>query len=262
MAKRIAILNLISVVTAIFVSYYTQAIQLNGNTMTSLSQKYHNLFTPAGYAFAIWGVIFLALLVMSIYQIYQAFGPKTNLRFLRQSGYWFAAANFLNAAWTFAWFYELTGLSVILMVLILFSLLKIVVNTNMERWDAPFKTIALSWWPICLYSGWIAVALIANSSAYLVKINWNGWFFDQVQWTIALIFIATLINIVMVHLRNMREFAAVGIWALIAIYVRQHNIHESIATTAMAGAVLIFLNVAYHGFINRRANPISKLFKS
>ncbi|HAJ82648.1 MAG TPA: hypothetical protein DCO64_09405, partial [Zunongwangia profunda] len=60
--------------------------------------------------------------------------------------------------WVIVWLYEYTGLSIFLMLLILFSLIKIILNTNMERWDAPLKIIAFSWWPICLYSGWIAVA--------------------------------------------------------------------------------------------------------
>ena len=80
--KLLTILNFISVLITLFVSYYTQAIQLNGNTMGSLSDEYYNLFTPAGYAFAIWGVIYLGLLAFSGYQIYQAFGPKNDLKFL------------------------------------------------------------------------------------------------------------------------------------------------------------------------------------
>lgn len=258
-AKHLAILNFVSVLAAIFASYYTQAIHLNGNTMQSLSEKYFSLFTPAGYAFSIWGIIYLGLLAFGIYQLYQAFGPKRDLDFLIKSKYWFFIANIANAIWIFAWFYEFTGLSVAIMLLILFSLLKIVVNTNMERWDAPFKIIAFSWWPICLYSGWIVVATIANISAWLAKFGWIGGFLTEIQWTIVLILIATVINILMIYTRNMREFALVGIWALVAIYVRHSTEILVIAYTALGCAVLIGLNVAYHGFKNRKTNPMHKL---
>ena len=82
MEKRLAVLNSISVILVIAVSYISQTGIINGNTMGSLSAEYYNLFTPAGYAFAIWGIIFLGLLIFSGYQLYQAFCPKNDLDFL------------------------------------------------------------------------------------------------------------------------------------------------------------------------------------
>ena len=48
-----------------------------------------------------------------------------------------------------------------------------VINYGMLT-DPPLRTIASVWWPFCLYSGWITVALLANISAWLVKVQWNG----------------------------------------------------------------------------------------
>ncbi|WP_121667269.1 tryptophan-rich sensory protein [Mesonia aquimarina] len=261
MEKRYSILNFSSVIGAIAVTYYAQAVKLNGNSMISLSAKYNSLFTPEGYAFAIWGLIYLSLLTFSGYQLYQAFGLKKHTEFLVQTKYWFSLANLANMCWIFAWYFEYTGLSVLFMLVILFSLIKIILNTNMERWDAPFRVIASSWWPICLYSGWIAVATIANISAYLVKLNWDGVFLSEIQWTIVMIFIATLLNLLMIYKRNMREFAAVGIWALLAIYVRHSGEISEIAYSALIGAILIGIYAAYHGFINRKQNPMYQLMK-
>ncbi|WP_081210372.1 hypothetical protein [Salegentibacter sediminis] len=260
MEKRLSVLNAISVILVIAVSYISQTGIINGNTMGSLSAEYYNLFTPAGDAFAIWGLIFLGLLVFSGYQLYQAFGPKRDLAFLRKSGYWFFVANLANAAWVFAWLNELTALSVLLMFLILFSLIKVILHTNMERWDAPINIIAFSWWPICLYSGWITVAAIANVSAYLSKIGWHAPFFSEEIWTLLLIIIAGIINIAIIYLRNMREFAAVGVWALIAIYFRHFDEIPLISYTALITAVIIFSNIVYHGWMNRKTNPMYKLF--
>jgi len=257
--KLLAIFNFLSVLITIFVSYYTQTIKLNGNTMGSLSEEYLNLFTPADYAFSIWGIIYLGLLTFSGYQLYQVFGPKNDLKFLKQIKLWFVTANLANAVWVVVWLYEYTGLSVVIMVLILCSLLKIILNTNMERWDAPLKIIAFSWWPICLYAGWIAVATIANIAAYLAKIGWSGGIFSETQWTIIMIVIAAVLNIIMIYARNMREFAAVGIWALFAIFMRHSSEENGIAYVALGGAILIGLNAAYHGFINRKQNPLHRL---
>lgn len=259
MTKNLSVLNLISVILVIIVNYYSQIMTINNNTMASLSAEYDNLFTPAGYAFAIWGLIFLALIVYSVFHINRAFFSDGESDFIDKTGPYFVIANIANAAWVIVWLYEYTFISIILMFVILGSLLMIIKRTNMERWDASFKIIAFVWWPICLYSGWITVAAIANVAAYLSKIGWDGWILNKVQWTLVMITIAVIINILMVYKRNMREFAAVGIWALIAIYVRQEGNYDIIAYSALIGAAVILLYVAYHGFVNRKSNPMYKM---
>lgn len=261
MKKTLALLNLLSVLLVIAVNYISQAIRINETTIGEVSNKYFNLFTPAGYAFAIWGLIFLALLAYGIFQVRRAFFSDKQSDFIEQTGYWFLLANLLNCTWVFAFAYEYTGLSVIIMLGILISLIKIILNTNMERWDAPIATIAFVWWPICLYSGWIAVATIANISAYLSKLGWEGGFLSESAWTIVMILVATVLNLIIIKTRNMREFAAVGIWALVAIYIRHKDEMETIAYTALAGSVILFLAIAVHGYQNRKTNPGVKLME-
>ncbi len=53
----------------------------------------------------------------------------------------------------------------------------------------------------------------------------------------------------------MREFAVVGAWALIAIYVRHQFTYESIAITALAGAAIILFTTFAHAYRNRKINP-------
>lgn len=186
MQRKLSIINLLSVVLVIAVNYISQAVRINDTTIGELSRRYANLFTPASYAFAIWGLIFLGLLAYALFQIKVVFFDRKELVFIEQTGYWFALANVLNAMWVIAFAYDYMGLTVIIITGILISLLKIIINTNMERWDAPKQIIAFAWWPICFYSGWITFATIANIALYLTKIGWNGAFLTEVQWTIVL----------------------------------------------------------------------------
>ncbi len=259
MIKRLAVFNFLSVVLNIAISYISQTGIINGNTMGSISDKYSNLFTPADYAFSIWGIIYIGLLAFSGFMLQQAYTGGKYTDFIRKTSFWFILANIASSLWVFAWLYEYPGISVILMFLILTKLLKIINNNEMELWDAPFKIILFYWWPICLYSGWISVAVIANMASFLNVIGWDGAIFSEVEWTVIMIAVAVIINLLMIHLRNMREFAAVGVWALIAIYFRHLGSEELIATTAMAGAILIFLNITYHAYINRKTTPIHRL---
>lgn len=259
MTRNLSVLNLLSVILLILVSYYSQAIEINNNTIGSVSEQYQNLFTPAGYAFSIWGLIYLSLIVYTIYQLINAFGDKDDKsEYILKTGPWFIIANLANSAWVIAWLYEETWLSVILIFVALVSLIIIILKTNMERWDAPFKTIAFVWWPICFYSGWITVAAITNVAAYLTKIGWRGVIFSEEQWAVIMLVIAAIINLLMVYKRNMREFALVGVWAFVAIYVRHSDGNSLVAYTALAVAIVTFAYISYHGHINRESNPMYK----
>ncbi|ADV49178.1 hypothetical protein Celal_1878 [Cellulophaga algicola DSM 14237] len=259
MEKKLALLNAASVLFVIVINYISQALKFNNTTIGEISKQYDNLFTPAGYAFAIWGLIFLSLVGYAVFQVRRAFFSTKTTDFILQTGYWFAIANFLNGLWVLAFVYDYTGLSVLIMFGILCSLIKIILNTNMERWDAPIEIIGFVWWPVCLYSGWITVATIANVTAYLAKLGWTGGFLSETTWTILMIGIATIINLLITYKRNMREFALVAVWAFVAIYFRQIDTFPVIAYAAAAASALLFTSTFYHAYKNRATGPAIKL---
>jgi hypothetical protein len=258
MHKVLSLLNLFSVILVIGINYISQAVQLNGTTIGEVSQRYDNLFTPASYAFAIWGLIFLGLAAFAIFQVQRAFFSKKATAFIEQTGYWFLMANLLNSAWVIAFVYDFTGLSVMIMMGILFSLIKIILNTNMEHWDAPKSIIAFVWWPISLYSGWIAVATIANIAAYLTKLGWNGAPLSETSWTMIMIGMATVLNLFIIKTRHMREFAAVGAWALLAICIRHWGTYQDIALLALTASIMLLCYILWQGFKFRKSNPFYK----
>ncbi len=260
MKKTLQVFNGIAFVSMIFINYLSNTGLINGNTNAAVSQAYENLFTPAGYAFSIWGIIYLLLLGFVIYQGLGLFSKAKDNDLATQVGWWFVISCIANSLWLFAWLHEELGLSVLIMLVLLFSLAKIVLRTNMERWNAPFKTILFLWWPFCIYIGWISVAMIANMAAYLTKINWDGFGLSDVVWTITMIIIAGLLNLFVTWTRNMREFALVGAWALIAIAVANENVSQSVTTTALIVAAVLLLSSSIHAFKNRKTLPFAGRF--
>lgn len=252
--KIYAVINLIVLISVIFWNYWSNAKGINGNTVSSLSEEYENLFTPAGYAFSIWGLIFLSLFAQAIFFLRRAFDAEKDSDFLSQIGPYLIMANIGNGLWIYMWLMEHTGISVIVMLGILSSLVITILNTNMERWDAPRPIIFWLWWPIALYSGWIAVATIANISAYLAKIGWTGGIAEE-TWAIAMIILAVILNLFMIATRNLREFASVGVWALVAIAVRHWGSLPTLQWTALVGAIVLFAAINYHGYKNRETAP-------
>ncbi len=255
MKKILQVTTIISFIITIILNYLAGTGLINGQTIGDISARYENLFTPAGYAFSIWGVIYFMLAGFVIYQARSLFKNINNDDFVLQIGWWFVISCIANSLWIIAWVQDYIGLSVILITVLLFSLIKIVINTNMERWDAPFPKIVLLWWPFCFYSGWVTVATIANISAYLTKIGWSGWGLSDTSWAIIMIIAAGLINLMMIITRNMREFAAVGIWALVAIAVANWSVHQSIVIAAITVSAILFIAISIHGYQNRHTAP-------
>ena len=261
MKKLYAILNTLVILSVIFWNYWSNTGGINGKSVGGLSDEYFNLFTPAGYAFSIWGIIFIGLVVLGVNQLKLAFSESKHSESIIQIGPWLIIANLGNAAWLWFWLNEQTGISVLVMLAILFSLIQIILRLNMERWDAPLKVIATVWWPICIYSGWIAVATIANVAAYLAKMDWQVLFSAQ-QWTVIMISVAGLLNLFMIYTRNMREFASVGVWAITAIAVRHWGELPLLQWAAVFWAGVLLIAVALHGYKNRDTNPFNKLKKA
>ena len=260
MKKKYAIANFLVILAVIIWNYLANSLGIKGNTVASLSSEYFNLFTPAGYAFGIWGLIYLGLLGHGIYQLKKAVFDKKEDDFIIQIGPWLIVANLANALWLLFWLLEFTGISVLMMFIILISLLVIIVRLNMEKEVARIGILFWVWWPICIYSGWIVVASIANVAAWLTKAGWEpAW--GEISWTIIMILVAMLINIYMIMSRNMREFAIVGIWALIAISVRHWDSVPLLQWTALVSAVIILIFIAVNGYRNHESNEIFGLLK-
>ncbi len=225
MKKILPIANGVALILTIAVNYISSTGLLNGSTMKTFSDKYFNYFTPAGYAFSIWGVIYLALLGFVVYTGRNFFNDNANKLQLENIGWWFVLSCFANSIWVVAWLNDYTGTSVIVMAVLLFSLIKIMINTRMELDAHPLKEYLFVFWPFAIYSGWVTVAFIANISAFLTKINWSGWGIADASWAIIMICIAGLVNVLMIYGRNLREYGLVGIWALVAISISNKSLH-------------------------------------
>ena len=259
MKKTLQIANIIVFVIMVFINYLSNTGAINGTTIADISKANNNLFTPAGYAFSIWGLIYVMLLGFIIYQSRSLFKKVRDDDFILKIGWWFVLSCVANIMWITFWLYGYMEFSILAIFVLLYSLLKIVINNSMELWDAPISVIALLWWPFVFYSGWVTVASIANVSAYLTSINWDGWGYSETSWTVTMIIIAGIINLAVTWKRNMREFALVGAWALIAIAVANWEVSSTVANAALAVAAVLIISSAYHGFKNRATNPMNKL---
>ena len=86
--------NAISVVIALTVNVLASVLPLNGQNTGEISDRFQVYFVPAGYVFAIWGLIYIGWIAFAIYQFLPA--QKESPRLRRDSGYLFVFV------WSFA----------------------------------------------------------------------------------------------------------------------------------------------------------------
>ncbi|MEM9074725.1 MAG: tryptophan-rich sensory protein, partial [Myxococcota bacterium] len=172
-----------------------------------------------------------------------AFGSKPT-RFFDELGPWLLLANALNIVWTVAWLGEWTGTSVAILAAINLCFVMALRRTRVGRAKAPVRVVVLEWLPLGVYAGWVAVAVIANLSAWLAKEGWVPG--NSSAWALAMIALAFAYNVFVLFRRNLRDHASVAVWAFVAIAVRQWGNGELVAWGAAAAAVTLTLCIAVH----------------
>lgn len=208
------ILMVVTFIITLVINSLANILPLNNQLTAAISDKYPTLFTPANYVFSIWGLIYLSLTIMLVYL---GLNFKKNKKYIEKSYLWFVIANLANALWMFAWHYEILPLSIFLMIVILFSLLKLYSETK------PFKSNIFLSFPVSIYLGWISVATIANISAYLPTIGFTNVLFTDSMYSVLMIAIAIILGILMLVIEKDFVFKGVILWAVFGILVRFQN---------------------------------------
>ncbi len=250
------ILNTASLLFALVMNGLSNTGMFNGKTVGEVSDRLETLFAPAGYAFSIWGVIYILLIMFVGFQWFTWMKHKDDT-VLKQTGFWFALSNLANGSWIVFWLFGNIGVSVILMSILLVSLIVMTVNLKLKIWKAPKRIIIFVFLPVSIYLGWIIVATVANIAAFLVSIDWRGDSLSELTWTVIMIIAAMLIYLLLIYYRNLREAALVGIWALIAITVKQWQMEPAIVITAIVSSVVLLIAIIFNAFI--KSNVLRKL---
>jgi len=195
-------------------------IPINGITTGGVSAYYENLFTPAGYTFLIWGVIYLLLGIYTFYQGYFSWNKyavrKVNL--FKKIGVWFSISSIANSLWILSWHYRKIPLTVLFILIIFFSL--IFIFLELKRFKLSDREKIFIRIPFSIYFGWITVASIANIMVLLVYLNWSWFGLHEYIWTILFIIIGAAISIFTI-LKNRNSIYGIPIaWAYTGILVR------------------------------------------
>jgi len=234
--RLLPVINVVAMIIALSVNGLANALPLNGKNTGVISDQFRVYFVPAGYVFAIWGVIYIGWIAFAVYQALPA--QRNNPR-LARIGWLFAANCVANAAWLFTWHYELFPLSVVVMLSLLALLIAIYLRlgigraqvSKIEKWtvDVPFS----------IYLGWISVATIANITDLLYYWRWDGLGIAPQVWAVIMLVVASVLALVVALTRGDVAYLLVFAWSFAGIAVKQ----ASVPLVANAAWVLLALIV-------------------
>jgi hypothetical protein len=233
------IVVILGTLAVIAVNALASALPLNGQTTGEISDQFDVYFVPAGYVFAIWGLIYLALLAYSVYQALP--GQRDNPR-LRRIGYLYVLSCVANIAWIFLWHWEYFEFTLIAMVALLLLLIAIYLQLGTGRNRVPGAETWLVRVPFSIYLGWITVATVANVTSVLEDIGWGGWGLSPVAWAVIMLVVAAVVASLVSITRGDVAYIAVILWAFTGIAVK-HSATSAVAITAWVTAGLVALTL-------------------
>jgi hypothetical protein len=186
-----------------------------GPTNGEVSDRYPTLVVAAGYAFSIWGLIFLLDIV---YGIWQLTGERRRERALTLAAMPAAAGFMLTTLWMplfsmgFYW--------ACLVVIFGAMACLVVAARHVVRHGEPRRD-AIARWALGLHAGWLSMAAFLNFAQVMVA--------EQVLptermlgWSLPLLGVAAATLLAINHaLRGLVPYVLATLWALAAVYVKQ-----------------------------------------
>jgi hypothetical protein len=99
------------------------------------------------------------------------------------------------------------------------------------------------------------VATIANITALLVKIDWNGFGISPDIWSLIMIVTATILAIYFIWVEKTVSYSLVIMWALWGIRAARADDSPFLSQAAL-GSLLLILIVLVSGFIKKEKSVI------
>lgn len=213
-----------------------EVFALGGTTSAEVSGEVFAWFTPAGYVFSIWSLIYVALIAWLVSYTREA--PLRAKRFTPVSVL-FIGSCVLNVLWLALWHFELVGISFIVILAewaVLAALYLNVRRSAKSGWG---------WVPISIYTAWVTVAALANMAILVTRALDGGIAFFNGLSVLALTAGVLALGYVMRKMYDDVAFPLVFLWALIGvgIHVAEASwlVSSLVFILVIAGAVLTFV---------------------
>lgn len=213
-----------------------------GEPIGSQSDSVRTLITPAGWAFSIWGPLYVGAIAFAIFQALPAQRHSALLAPIR----WPAAGAFLgNALW--AAYTQLYGLSFVSAAIIAFTLVCLLAAYRHFARFEPAFTRAERWLvvlPLSALAAWLTVATIVNIAAALRFHGVEAGGAAPAMGAGVVLVAGVIAAAALVAGRGNPPFALVFLWALAAIYAAGGQAAGLVAAATALAALAVVVGAA------------------
>lgn len=233
---------------------YTDFLELPSND--EIAKKYQSLVTPAGYAFGIWGLIFVTQFLWAFSQLLPVY--RSSDLVVNGVGCNYVLACIAQIAWTGLFAIEEIPYSMVAMVFILIPLFIALIKLSKIPTQSIFGYFIMKF-PFELHAAWIIVASLVNANVVLVALEFEKNY--QIIGAAATLLILALVACIFIS-RQQWVVPIVIVWGCLAIAVElsnpqnvaavEHFESEIIFTTEFAAgglASLILITMVVKAFV-------------
>jgi benzodiazapine receptor len=254
-----ALLQLAAFVLMIALNAAANILPINGYNTGEISAMFPNYFVPAGFTFAIWSFLYLLQTFWVLLCLKVAFKKEDDLSLVSLVSLlmpYFSLACLLNGAWILCWHFLMIGGSLVIMIVLLIVLIALyyqlraftVTPEGWVSWVIPIVFVT--------YLAWICVAIIANATAYLVRLGMNDFIISGPLWSVIMILVALFLSLWIGGKKKESAFAFVLAWAFLGIYQGQLPESVMVGYTALGASVISFYIGVYAAVNKARASAI------
>ncbi|OSY40145.1 TspO/MBR related protein [Pseudonocardia autotrophica] len=241
------------VLVAAFAIVQVLVSAFGGAGVGEVARAYDTPLLAAGWAFSIWGLIYLGFLAYAGYALLPA---QRGRAVHRRVGWWLAASAVLNPLWILAF----SNGWVITAQLVLIALVVVLAVTygRLSRETAQGWTERLVFrLPVALYLGWASCALLLGLMAAGVAVGLpSEGALPQTAAVLLLVMLTAVVLSVIGTTAGFAGFAAAVVWALVAIAANDRPV--AVALVAVVAAVLVAVQAARR--IRRSVEPARLAF--
>ena len=207
----------LTILITIVINILADALPINGLNTGKISDTFKVYFVPAGYVFAIWGIIYIGLIAYAVYQALPA--QRENPR-LQATGWWVVLGGLANCTWIFLWHYEQFVGTLAAMLVLLATLIAVYLALGTGQTKVSSGETWAVRIPFSIYLGWITVATVANVSDVLDTLHPLGFSSLAATWMVIILVAVLIIAGLMNFLRRDLAYAIVILGALAGIAAR------------------------------------------
>jgi len=202
--------------------------KFNGVSTSEITAKFDTLLTPLGLTFLVWIIIYVLMGIYTIYQ-WQIIKVKRHERsdLLTNINIYFNISSASNTIWIISWHQEMIWLSLINMIVLFVSLMRIMKLIKWEDALKPFtkeENIKIKY-PFSIYFGWITMALLINIFVFLRSISWVGFGISSEIGSILFLLTGLYFSVINIFRYESLTYGITILWALIGIFTRHININ-------------------------------------